>query len=124
MNFCCFFSPTVISLSYISCCLHWVLGNFFGQSFTSRDNFFMSPIMRCRGHYVMAYASVSVNIWFPSIIGQTPGSIDPIWLPSWIWFPSIRGQTTGSIDQTLQQITLPHIWSISSCCFSFKLKKA
>jgi hypothetical protein len=28
------------------------------------------------------YASVSVNIWFPSIIGQTSGSIDPIslWL--------------------------------------------
>jgi hypothetical protein len=35
------------------------------------------------GHYVMAYASVasvSVNIWFPSITGQTPGSIDPIFL--------------------------------------------
>jgi hypothetical protein len=31
----------------------------------------------------MAYvlmASVSVNIWFPLIIGQTPGSIDPIFL--------------------------------------------
>jgi hypothetical protein len=27
-----------------------------------------------------AYASVSVNIWFPSIIGQTPGSIDLIFL--------------------------------------------
>jgi hypothetical protein len=72
----------------------------------------------------MTYASVSVNIWFLSIIGQTPGSIDPIFLcligvtrgrfpsmisaaahprwplrpPSWIWFPSIRGQTPGSID--------------------------
>jgi hypothetical protein len=32
---------------------------------------------------VMAYASVasvSVNIWFPSTIGQMPGSIDPIFL--------------------------------------------
>jgi hypothetical protein len=28
----------------------------------------------------MAYASVSVNIWFPSITGQMPGSIDPIFL--------------------------------------------
>jgi hypothetical protein len=28
----------------------------------------------------MAYASVAVNIWFPSTIGQTPGSIDPIFL--------------------------------------------
>jgi hypothetical protein len=28
----------------------------------------------------MAYASVSVNISFPSIIGQTPGSIDLIFL--------------------------------------------
>jgi hypothetical protein len=55
-------------------------------------------------------------IWFPSISGQTPGSIDPDfsaaywgWLEegsfrwsahprSWIWFPSIRGQTPGSID--------------------------
>jgi hypothetical protein len=27
----------------------------------------------------MSYASVSVNIWFPSIIGQTPGSIF-LWL--------------------------------------------
>jgi hypothetical protein len=35
---------------------------------------FMPPIIKCLGHYVMAYASVSVNI--PSIIGQTPGSID------------------------------------------------
>jgi hypothetical protein len=26
------------------------------------------------------HASVSVNIWFPSIIGQMPGSIDPIFL--------------------------------------------
>jgi hypothetical protein len=77
---------------------------------------FMPPIIKCRGHYVMAYAFVSVNI--PSIIGQTPGSIDPIFLwliggdyrerflsmissaahprwalrsPSWILFPSIRG---------------------------------
>jgi hypothetical protein len=46
---------------------------------------FMPPIIKCRGHYVMAnesVASVSVNILFPSIIGQTPGSIDPIfqWL--------------------------------------------
>jgi hypothetical protein len=43
----------------------------------------MPPIIKCRGvggHYVMAYASVSINIWFPSIIGQTPGSIDPIFL--------------------------------------------
>jgi hypothetical protein len=28
----------------------------------------------------MAYAPVSVNNWFPSIIGQMPGSIDPIFL--------------------------------------------
>jgi hypothetical protein len=41
---------------------------------------FMPPIIKCPVHYVMAYASVSVNIWFPSIIGQTPGSIDPIFL--------------------------------------------
>jgi hypothetical protein len=40
--------------------------------------FFMPPIIKCRGHYFMAYASVSVNI--PSIIGQTPGSMDPIFL--------------------------------------------
>jgi hypothetical protein len=32
---------------------------------------FMPPIIKCLGHYVMAYASVSVSIWFPSIIGQT-----------------------------------------------------
>jgi hypothetical protein len=86
-----------------------------------QDNeMFMPPIIKCRGHYVMAYASVAVNIWFPSIIGQTPGStwsIDLIFLwliggwleegsfrwsappliqdgrrPSWILFPSIRGQ--------------------------------
>jgi hypothetical protein len=38
----------------------------------------MPPIIKSRGHYVMAYASVSVNIL--SIIGQTPGSIDPIFL--------------------------------------------
>jgi hypothetical protein len=49
--------------------------------------FFMLPIIKCRGHYVMTYASValvSINIWFPSIRGQTPGSIDPsfLWL---IW---------------------------------------
>jgi hypothetical protein len=33
----------------------------------------------CHGLHTM-YASVSVNIWFPSIIGQTPGLIDPIFL--------------------------------------------
>jgi hypothetical protein len=38
------------------------------------------------GGVVMAYASVpsvasvSINIWFPSIIGQMPGPIDPIFL--------------------------------------------
>jgi hypothetical protein len=31
-------------------------------------------------HGLCVGASVSVNIWFPSIIGQTPGSIDPIFL--------------------------------------------
>jgi hypothetical protein len=31
-------------------------------------------IIKFWGHYVMAYVAVSVNI--PSIIGQTPGSID------------------------------------------------
>jgi hypothetical protein len=39
----------------------------------------MPPIIKCRRHYVMAYASVSVNIWFPSVVG-TPGSIDLIFL--------------------------------------------
>jgi hypothetical protein len=43
--------------------------------------FIMPPIIKCRGHHVMAFvASVSVSIWFPSIIGQTPGSIDQIFL--------------------------------------------
>jgi hypothetical protein len=40
----------------------------------------MPPIIKYWGRYVMAYASVSVNIWFPSIIGQMPGSIDPLFL--------------------------------------------
>jgi hypothetical protein len=83
----------------------------------------MPPIIKCQGYYGMAYASVSINIL--SFIGQTPGSIDPIFLcsllgvtrerflsmissaahprwplrpPSWIWFPSITGQTRGSVD--------------------------
>jgi hypothetical protein len=33
--------------------------------------FFMPPIIKCLGHYVMAYVSVAVNI--PSIIGPTLG---------------------------------------------------
>jgi hypothetical protein len=41
---------------------------------------FLPLIIKCLGHYVMACASVSVNIWFPSIIGQRPGSIDLIFL--------------------------------------------
>jgi hypothetical protein len=56
----------------------WMMGIFVCRSF-----FIMPPIIKCRGHHVMAYAlmaSVSINIWLPSIIGQTPGSIDPIFL--------------------------------------------
>jgi hypothetical protein len=43
---------------------------------------FYAPIIKCRGYYA-SVASVSVNIWFPSIIGQTPVSIDPNFL-SWL----------------------------------------
>jgi hypothetical protein len=88
---------------------------------------FMPLIIKCWGHHVMAYvsvASMSVNIWFLSIIGQTLGQLirfycgllgvsrgrflsmissaaHPRWSlrpPSWIWFPSITGQTPGSVD--------------------------
>jgi hypothetical protein len=49
---------------------------------------FIPPIIKCRGHYVMAsvasVASVSVNIYLPSIIGQTPGSID-FYVAHWGW---------------------------------------
>jgi hypothetical protein len=40
------------------------------------NTIFMPLIIKCRGHYVSAYALVSVIIWFPSIIEQMPGSID------------------------------------------------
>jgi hypothetical protein len=52
---------------------------------------FMPLVIKCQGHYVMAYAlvaSVSVDIWFPPIMGQTPGSIDPI-------FCGLSGVTRG-----------------------------
>jgi hypothetical protein len=57
------------------------------------------PIIKCRGHHVMAYASVasvSVNIWFPSIVGQTPGSIDPIFL--WLRRSSKMAATAAILD--------------------------
>jgi hypothetical protein len=49
----------------------------------------------------MAYAllaSVSVNIWFPSIIGQTPGSIDPVFL--WLIGGDNRGSFLSVISST------------------------
>jgi hypothetical protein len=57
----------------------------------------MLPIIKCRGHYVMAFASVSVNIWFLSIIGQMPGLIDPIFL--WL-FGVTRGRFLSMISST------------------------
>jgi hypothetical protein len=52
----------------------------FGSPLIEQYLFIIPPIIKCLGHYVMAYASVSVNIWFPSVIGQMPRSIDPIFL--------------------------------------------
>jgi hypothetical protein len=44
-------------------------------------NLIFSSDWNCRGHYVMAYVSVaSVSVNIASIIGQTHGSIDPIFL--------------------------------------------
>jgi hypothetical protein len=61
---------------------------------------FMPPIIKCRGHYVMAYASVAsvpVSIWFPSFIEQTPWSTDPIFL--WlIAVGVIRGRFLSMIN--------------------------
>jgi hypothetical protein len=51
----------------------------------------------------MAYASGSVNIWFPSIIGQTPGLIDLIFL----WLVVV---TRGRFLSMASSAT--HHWSI------------
>jgi hypothetical protein len=70
---------------------------------------FYAPIIKCRGHYVMAYASVvsvSVNIWFPSIIGQTPGSIDPI-------FGVFLGVTRGRFHSMISSAAHPR-WPLYS----------
>jgi hypothetical protein len=89
---------------------------------------FMAPIIKCRGHYVMAYASVaSVSVltfgfrqledkrlgrlirFFYGLLGVPRGGFlsmissaaHPRWPlrpPSWIWFPSFTEQTPGSVD--------------------------
>jgi hypothetical protein len=41
---------------------------------------FYAPDHKMSGALCRVLCAVSVNIWFPSIIGQTPGSIDPIFL--------------------------------------------
>jgi hypothetical protein len=72
---------------------------------------FMPSIIKCQGHYVMAYASVSVNIWFPSITGQTRGSIDPIFL--WLFGDEWRKVTfDDQLRHSSKMAAMPAIFDL------------